>query len=66
MRDFRMTIWNRWGELIFETTDPNQGWNGRKNGVGDVVQNGVYLVRAEYTTPRGERRRLKTFATVLR
>jgi len=25
MSQFNMTIWNRWGQNIFETNDPNQG-----------------------------------------
>ena len=29
---FRMEIYNRWGELLFETEDINEGWDGRKNG----------------------------------
>lgn len=66
IRDFRMTTWDRWGKLVFETTDLEQGWDGRINGVGSIVQNGVYLVRVQYTTPRGERRQHKAFATVIR
>ena len=28
-----MTIYNRWGEIIFETKDLNKGWNGNSNGI---------------------------------
>ncbi len=34
-------IYNRWGELIFETTDPEQGWDGTFKGVESPV--GVYI-----------------------
>ena len=26
--EFELFIYNRWGELVFETTDINQGWDG--------------------------------------
>lgn len=26
-------LFNRWGELIFETRDPNKGWDGRHKGI---------------------------------
>ncbi|MEO9532502.1 MAG: gliding motility-associated C-terminal domain-containing protein [Crocinitomicaceae bacterium] len=38
---YQMYIFNRWGELIFETTDLDQGWDGTYNGV--IVQDGVYI-----------------------
>ncbi|MGC8866449.1 MAG: PKD domain-containing protein [Bacteroidales bacterium] len=34
-------IYNRWGELLFETTDPNEGWDGKFKGVDSPV--GVYI-----------------------
>ncbi len=30
--DFQLTIYNRWGEAIWETQDPEQGWDGNYNG----------------------------------
>lgn len=66
MSDFRMTIWNRWGERIFETTDPLQGWNGRKHNSGELEQNGVYVYLVTYTDPRGKPIELKGFATLIR
>lgn len=34
-------IYNRYGQLVFETTDPNQGWDGTFNGA--LAQEGVYV-----------------------
>jgi gliding motility-associated-like protein len=29
---FDMRIFNRWGEMVFESTDIHSGWNGMVNG----------------------------------
>ncbi len=64
--DFVMTIWNRWGELVFEADDPNESWNGRKFNSGQDAPNGVYVVQVNYKGPRGEKIELKGFATLIR
>ena len=66
MRSFEMKIWNRWGETIFETKDPNEGWNGLKNNVGKPVPNGVYVVVVHYQDPRGNPVEITGVATVIR
>lgn len=45
--EFHFMIFDRWGEKIFDTTDRNQGWDGKMNG--KVVKNGVYtwMLRAQ-------------------
>ncbi|MBM3434857.1 MAG: gliding motility-associated C-terminal domain-containing protein [Bacteroidetes bacterium] len=30
--DFRMNIFNRWGQLVYESDNINEGWDGKKNG----------------------------------
>jgi len=44
-------IFNRWGELIFETSDLSDNWNGfYKN---QLCQNGVYVYLINWTTLEG-------------
>lgn len=38
---FNMQIFNRWGELIFESNNPKVGWDG--NYLGDKCQQDIYL-----------------------
>lgn len=67
MRNFEMQIWNRWGELMFETSDPSEGWNGQKhNSGGRISPNGVYVYRAFYVNPRGRPIELRGFATLVK
>lgn len=37
---FSLKIFNRWGEIIFETKDPKVGWDGTY--LGSIVPQGVY------------------------
>ena len=34
-------IYNRWGQKLFETTDPDEGWDGKLKG--SKVQNDAYV-----------------------
>ncbi|MBL7906514.1 MAG: gliding motility-associated C-terminal domain-containing protein [Bacteroidales bacterium] len=34
IRQFSMVIYNRWGQLIFETTNPAEGWDGEHAPAG--------------------------------
>lgn len=47
VKDFHMMIFNRWGELIFETFDIMVGWDGYYRGV--LCQQEVYVWKAEVT-----------------
>lgn len=53
-RNYQLRVWNRWGEPVYETTDPIQGWNGRKGNVGREQPPGSYLYEATLIGPRGE------------
>jgi gliding motility-associated-like protein len=30
---YRFTIFDRWGQVVLQTTDPDKGWNGKRGGV---------------------------------
>ena len=66
MENFTMTIWNRWGEEVFQTNDPHRGWNGKKKNIGRDSPNGVYVYVVTYTGPRKNNFQLKGFATLIR
>ncbi len=66
MRDFQLLIFNRWGEVIFRSKDPNEAWNGKKNNSGSVAPNGVYVCVVKYKDDHGDTKELKGFATLIR
>lgn len=39
--DYHLTIYNRWGEIMFESYNLATGWNGTY--AGEIVQDGVYV-----------------------
>jgi gliding motility-associated-like protein len=43
---FLMIIYNRWGQLLFETKDINQGWDGTYKGSPCMM--GAYIYRIDY------------------
>lgn len=50
--DFRFTIYDRWGSLIFEATHPANGWDGTING--KQANLGVYVFSFGFTDRSGE------------
>ena len=50
--NFELSIFNRWNELLFNTKDPNQGWDGAKQAGGELMPEGAYIffVKGELTT----------------
>lgn len=44
---FTFQVFNRWGELVFETNDPTATWDGTRNG--DKLPSGVYVYHLKGT-----------------
>ena len=63
--DFEMRIFNRWGEIVFETRDIDEGWDGRNRRNGGDAPPGVYLYVVDYTDHTGDHR-LEGFSTLIR
>jgi gliding motility-associated-like protein len=45
-------IYDRWGKLLFKSTDFNEGWDGKVNG--NEAPQGVYLWRYSYNNSEGK------------
>ena len=40
---YRFMVFDRWGLLVFSTTDPYEAWNGGMNNDGEALPDGVYV-----------------------
>jgi len=47
IEDYELYIFNRWGELLFETRDEFEGWTGETPS-GVIAQSGVYVYRVTF------------------
>lgn len=48
---YLFSIYNRWGQLIFQTSDPGDSWDGTANG--RYVQQDVYVYSIRFRDPEG-------------
>jgi gliding motility-associated-like protein len=53
INDFSMMIFNRWGQLIFQTNDINKGWDGYFKG--QICQVDTYVYVVQYRTVCAEK-----------
>jgi gliding motility-associated-like protein len=59
-QDYVLYIYNRWGELIFESRNSEVGWNGSygKNGEIELCQDGTYTWKIEFKVTRWDERKV--------
>jgi gliding motility-associated-like protein len=46
LSDYSLQIFNRWGQLVFETNNPNVGWDGVFNAIFQPVDNYIFRFSA--------------------
>jgi gliding motility-associated-like protein len=64
IKSYSLRVFNRWGEILFETNDPNKVWNGSYKD--ELVFEGVYCYLIECRDTNDMRHTLKGTITVLR
>ena len=58
-KEFKITIYNRWGSVIYESTNANLSWDGISPG-GKEASPGVYFFEIRYTDKCSDIENLKT------
>jgi gliding motility-associated-like protein len=56
--NYSLEIYNRWGELIFESKNPAIGWDGTYSTNGIQCQNGLYLYKIIIKVPSRDERKV--------
>ena len=54
--DFEILIFNRWGEIVWESHDVSVGWDGTYGGGQKIVEDGTYTWRIEFKTSANDKR----------
>lgn len=65
VKDFSMQVFNRWGQLIFTSTNAFEGWNGTQKGL--ALDPGIYTYRIRFTNiQNNEQRTVRGTVSLLR
>jgi gliding motility-associated-like protein len=62
--NYQFRVWNRWGELVFTSNEPEIGWNGRYKGSDSP--GGGYLWDVSFTDVGGEDQAFKGGVVLVR
>jgi gliding motility-associated-like protein len=54
--DYNLLIFNRWGEVLFESNNSNFGWDGTYGG--KIVKDGTYVWKIEFKTKYTDERQV--------
>jgi len=52
--EYKMWIYDRWGEFIYYTDDINKGWDGRRQGSDQIIKSDVYVWKAKVKDFKGK------------
>ncbi len=66
IKEYEMTIFNRWGSLIFKTNDIHIGWDGKTKINGELAELGVYVYDINITDINKERYNYNGTVTLVR
>ena len=65
MSSYSLLIFNRWGQKLFESDHPDEGWNGKTQD-GDIVPDGTYFFILNAESLKGKQYDHQGIVTLLR
>ncbi|MBK6835603.1 MAG: gliding motility-associated C-terminal domain-containing protein [Bacteroidetes bacterium] len=63
---YNLYIYDRWGELIFESNNLTKGWDGTAKGKTEVVQEDTYIWKISAYDLKNNKHNLTGHVTVVR
>lgn len=63
-KDYKFQVFDRWGEVVFETDQPHESWNGSEDNDGRFVQD-VYSYKVEVRDFKGKKHLYRGHVLVL-
>lgn len=64
IKAMHMVVFSRWGQKIFDTTNPLQGWDGNLNGINQPV--GAYVWMIDYVDITGKSKKISGSVMLIR
>ena len=64
IESFRLQVFDRWGNLVFESADPLKGWDGKVKGI--PVTTSVFVLQCSYKLQGAQHEFQKGTVTVIR
>jgi gliding motility-associated-like protein len=64
--EFQMTLYDRWGQLIFQSNSMQEGWDGKARGGSDTAQQDVYVWKITAVDFGGKKHQLTGHVSLLR
>lgn len=55
--DYELLVFDRWGQVVFSTTDPYKAWSGSHQNSGEILKSDVYIYRLRYGVGSSEARK---------
>lgn len=60
VNNYNLLIFNRWGEIVFESNDASIGWDGTYGAESNKIIEGTYIWKIEFKTTRSDERKSLT------
>ena len=66
VKSFEFAVFNRRGQIVWETSNPDATWNGNYLGTGDACPDGVYVYTLKAKDVDNKRREQTGRITIIR